>query len=59
MKDNAAPLEEEGRKLKAEKEAMEGVNGQLLADANYWRDRYVDLIGDMWAVVMDYNYVDK
>ena len=38
---------------------MEGVNGQLLADANYWRDRYVDLIVDMWAVVMDYNDVDK
>lgn len=41
MKDTAAPLEEAMRKLRAEKEGLEGTNGQLLVDANYWRDRCV------------------
>ena len=39
LKDNAVPVEEAGRKLKAEKEALEVANSQLLLDANYWRDR--------------------
>ena len=44
LKDSAMPLEEAGRKLKAEKEALEGVNTQLLLDANYWRDRWAACI---------------
>ena len=44
LKDSAMPLEEAGRKLKAEKEALEGVNAQLLLDANYWRDRWAACI---------------
>lgn len=41
LKDEAAPQEEIGRKLKADKEALEGINTQLQQDANYWRDRLV------------------
>jgi hypothetical protein len=42
LKDEIAPQEEMGRKLKADKEALEGINTQLQQDANYWRDRWDD-----------------
>jgi predicted nuclease with TOPRIM domain len=41
LKDEIAPQEEMGRKLKADKEALEGINTQLQQDANYWRDRWM------------------
>jgi FtsZ-binding cell division protein ZapB len=41
LKDAAAPFEEEARTVKADKEALEAANVQLLTDAHYWRDRYV------------------
>lgn len=40
LKDEVAPQEETGRKLKADKEALEGINTQLQQDASYWRDRW-------------------
>ena len=36
-KDDAAPLEETVRKLRADKEALEAANTQLLTDTNYWK----------------------
>ena len=39
VKDDSAPLEETVRKLRADKEAMEAANAQLLTDTNYWKVR--------------------
>jgi FtsZ-binding cell division protein ZapB len=46
LKDAAAPFEEEARTVKADKEALEAANVQLLTDAHYWRDRYVLFVAE-------------
>lgn len=46
FKDAAAPFEEEARTVKADKEALEAANVQLLTDAHYWRDRCVLCVAD-------------
>ena len=51
VKDASAPLEETARKLRAEKEALEQANAQLVTDTNYWKDR-------LHQLVSRYNDVD-
>jgi FtsZ-binding cell division protein ZapB len=46
LKDAAAPFEEEARTVKADKEALEAANVQLLTDAHYWRDRCVPCVAE-------------
>lgn len=43
----AGPLQNEMRKLRADKDALELVNDQLANDVGYWRDRCV--LGCEWC----------